>query len=83
MSPDAPYNIAIEKIAEPLDDIRQSAGVILAVESLTRNRQMTLLISEALGRVEDNTYGLCADFAVKTLPIGLTFRPAVRMLPKL
>ena len=54
-------DIAIEKNAEPLDDIQQSADRVLAFDSLTRNWHMSSLISEALERIENHTYGLCAD----------------------
>jgi DnaK suppressor protein len=54
-------DIAIEKNAEPLDDIQQSADRVLVFDSLTRNWHMSSLISEALERIENHTYGLCAD----------------------
>jgi hypothetical protein len=42
----------------PLDDIQQSADRVLAFDSLARNWQMSSLISEALERIENYTYGL-------------------------
>src|SRR5450631_3394478 len=54
-------DIATEKNAEPLDDIRQSADRVLVFDSLTRNWQMSSLISEALERIENHKYGLCGE----------------------
>jgi DnaK suppressor protein len=54
-------DIAIHKNAEVLDEIQQNAERTLALESLTRNWETTSLISEALRRVEDGTYGTCAE----------------------
>jgi DnaK suppressor protein len=54
-------NIAIEKNAEPLDEIQQSADRVLVFNSITRNWQMSSLISEVLERIENHTYGLCAE----------------------
>jgi RNA polymerase-binding transcription factor DksA len=53
--------VAAEKNAEPLDDIQQDADRVLAFDSLTRNWQKTSLISEALERIENQTYGRCAE----------------------
>ena len=54
-------NIPVEKNAEPPDDTRQSAECLSALASLTRNREMTFLISEAMERIENRTYGWCAE----------------------
>jgi DnaK suppressor protein len=54
-------DIAIAKNAESLDDIQQSADRVLAFDSLARNWQMSSLISEALERIENHTYGLCGE----------------------
>lgn len=54
-------DIAAEKSAEALDQIQQSADRVVAFDSVTRNWQMSSLISEALERIENHTYGLCAD----------------------
>ena len=56
-----PQDLAVGKNAEPPDDIRQSADCLLALASLTRNREMTFLISEAMERIENHTYGWCAE----------------------
>jgi DnaK suppressor protein len=54
-------DIAAEKNAEPLDDIQQDADRVFAFGSLTRNWQTTSLISEALERIENQTYGRCVE----------------------
>jgi DnaK suppressor protein len=54
-------DVAVEKNAEALDDIQQSADRVLAFDSVARNWQMSSLISEALERIENHSYGLCAD----------------------
>jgi DnaK suppressor protein len=54
-------DIALEKNAEPLDDIQQSADCVMVLGSLTRNWQMSTLILEALERIDKHTYGLCTE----------------------
>ncbi len=54
-------DIAIQKNAEVLDEIQQNADRTLALDSLTRNWETASLIAEALRRVEDGTYGTCAE----------------------
>jgi DnaK suppressor protein len=54
-----PEDIAVEKNADALDEIQQSADRVLAFESVARNWQMSSLILNALERIEDHTYGLC------------------------
>jgi len=54
-------DIAVEKNADALDHIQQSADRVLAFDSVGRNWQMSSLISDALARIENNTYGLCGD----------------------
>ena len=54
-------DIAIERNAEPMDEIQQNGDRVLALDSLTRNWEMASLISEALERIEHHTYGMCAE----------------------
>lgn len=54
-------DIAIEKTAEVLDEIRQSADRTLALDLLTRNWETAALVSQALQRIEDGSYGLCEE----------------------
>jgi DnaK suppressor protein len=54
-------DIAIEKNAETLDEIQQSADRVLALDSMTRNWELSSLIAEALARIENQTYGVCAE----------------------
>lgn len=54
-------DFAIEKNAEALDELQQSSDRVLALESLTRNRAMASLVSEALGRFDNGSYGICAE----------------------
>jgi len=54
-------DIAIQKNAEVMDEIQQHADRTLALDSLTRNWETASLIAEALQRIEDGTYGMCAE----------------------
>ena len=54
-------DIAVEKTAETLDEIQQDAHRLVAIDSLSRQWKTTSLISEALERLEDNTYGICQE----------------------
>jgi DnaK suppressor protein len=53
--------IAIEKNAEEMDEIQRGGDRVLALESLTRKWQTRSLILEALKRIENNSYGICAE----------------------
>ena len=54
-------DIAIEKTPEEMDEIQLSADRVLALGALTRNWETSTLIDEALERVENGTYGICAE----------------------
>jgi DnaK suppressor protein len=54
-------DIAIEKNAEEMDEIQQGSDRALALDSLTRKWETTALVSEALERVESDTYGICVE----------------------
>jgi len=54
-------DIAIEKNAEVLDEIQRNADRTLALHSLTQIWETAALVSEALQRIEDGSYGSCAD----------------------
>jgi DnaK suppressor protein len=54
-------DIEIERNAEEFDEIQQRSDRALALESMTRNWEMSYLILEALDRIEHQTYGLCAE----------------------
>jgi DnaK suppressor protein len=54
-------DIAIQRTAEVLDEIQQNADRTLALDSLTRNWETASLIAEALRRINDGTYGSCAE----------------------
>ncbi|MCU1326875.1 MAG: transcriptional regulator, TraR/DksA family [Bryobacterales bacterium] len=54
-------DIAIQKNAESLDDIQQSADRALVLDSLTRNWETNALIAAALSRIADGTYGVCVE----------------------
>jgi DnaK suppressor protein len=68
-------DIAVERKAEALDDIQQSADRVLAFDSIARNWQMSSLISQALERIENHTYGLCADCGEQISEKRLTALP--------
>ena len=54
-------DIAIQKNAEVLDEIQQNADRTLALDSLTRNWETASLITAALRRIKEGTYGTCAE----------------------
>jgi len=54
-------DIAIERNAEVLDEIQQHADRTLALDSLTRNWEVSSLIGDALQRLENGSYGICAE----------------------
>jgi DnaK suppressor protein len=54
-------DIAIVKNAEVLDEIQQNADRTLALDSMTRNWETASLVSEALYRLEEGSYGTCAE----------------------
>ena len=53
--------IAIEKSAEEMEDIQQGADRALALDSITRMWETSTLVTEALKRIEANTYGVCLE----------------------
>jgi DnaK suppressor protein len=53
--------IAIERTAEEFDEIQQRSERAVALDLMTRDWEMSYLISEALDRIENQTYGLCAE----------------------
>ena len=53
--------IAIEKNAEEMDAIQQGGDRTLALDSMTRKWETKNLVSEALGRIDSNTYGICEE----------------------
>lgn len=57
----ARQEITIEKNAEEMDEIQQGSVRTLALNTLTRQWEMEGLVSEALERIESNTFGICAE----------------------
>jgi DnaK suppressor protein len=53
--------IAIEKNAEEMDEIQQGTSRTLVLDSLTRKWEMASLVSQALERIENKTYGTCLE----------------------
>jgi len=68
-------DIAIEKTSEEMDAIQQSADRILALDSMTRRWETQTLVSEALQRIENNTYGICSDCEEAISPKRLAALP--------
>ncbi|HVW10643.1 MAG TPA: TraR/DksA family transcriptional regulator [Bryobacteraceae bacterium] len=54
-------DIAIEKAAEEMDLIQSGSDRVLALDSITRMWETSTLVTEALKRIEDNTYGVCLE----------------------
>jgi DnaK suppressor protein len=53
--------IAIEQNAEMLDSIQRTAERELALDSLSRNWRTSALVSEALQRIDEDMFGICAE----------------------
>ncbi len=54
-------DIAIEQNAEMFDTIQRTTERELALASLSRNWQTSALVAEALKKVDNGSYGICAD----------------------
>ncbi len=54
-------DLTIEPVADPLDEIQQAADRELAIETADRASTRLAEIRVALARLEDGTYGICAD----------------------
>ena len=54
-------DIAIEKTPEEMDEIQRGSDRALALDSITRTWETSTLVTDALKRIEDNTYGLCLE----------------------
>ena len=54
-------DIAIGKNADEMDEIQQGSDRTLALDSLTRKWETMTLVSEALTRIESDTYGICVE----------------------
>jgi DnaK suppressor protein len=53
--------VAIGRSTEEADEIGHSSARTVALHSLTCKREMASLVSEALERIENETYGPCAE----------------------
>lgn len=51
--------LAVEKVADTMDEITQNAQRSLTVETLSRRAGLLRGIEEALDRIEDGSYGTC------------------------
>jgi DnaK suppressor protein len=54
-------DIAIEKASEEMEAIQRSSDRVLALDSITRMWETSTLVTEALNRIETNTYGACLE----------------------
>ena len=54
-------DIAIEKTAEEMDDVQRGSDRVLALDSITRMWETSTLVTEALERIDANTYGVCLE----------------------
>jgi DnaK suppressor protein len=54
-------DIAIEKAAEEMDEVQRGSDRVLALDSITRMWETSTLVTEALERIEKNTYGVCLE----------------------
>jgi len=52
--------IAIERTAEMLDEIQRTSERELAMNRLSRNWHTASQVAEALARISDGSYGICA-----------------------
>jgi RNA polymerase-binding transcription factor DksA len=67
-----------QRYAENTDQIHQDSAETLAFDSLTRKWEMTNLVSQALDRLKDETYGHCADCEASISPKRLAAIPWAR-----
>ena len=68
-------DIAIEKTPEEMDAIQQTGDRLIALDSLTRRWETQTLVSEALKRIENNTYGICSECEEPISPKRLAALP--------
>ena len=68
-------DIAIEKTPEEMDAIQQCGDRILALDSMTRRWETQTLVTEALQRIENNTYGICSECEEPISPKRLAALP--------
>lgn len=68
-------DIAIEKTAEEMDEIQRSSDRVLALDSLTRTWETSTLVTEALERIANNTYGVCQECEEAISPKRLAALP--------
>jgi DnaK suppressor protein len=54
-------DIAIEKTAEEMEDIQRGSDRVLALDSITRMWETSALVTDALKRIDSNTYGVCLE----------------------
>jgi DnaK suppressor protein len=54
-------DIAIERTAEVFDEIQQHADRTLALDSLTRDWEISSMITDALHRLDHGDYGICDE----------------------
>lgn len=68
-------DIAIEKNAEEMDAIQRGSDRVLALDSITRMWETSTLVTEALRRIESNTYGVCLECEEEISPKRLAALP--------
>ena len=68
-------DIAIEKTPEEMDAIQQTGDRLIALDSMTRRWETQTLVSEALQRIENNTYGICSECEEAISPKRLAALP--------
>lgn len=68
-------DIAIEKTAEEMDEIQRGSDRVLALDSMTRTWETSALVTEALERIENNTYGICQECEEPISPKRLAALP--------
>jgi DnaK suppressor protein len=68
-------DIAIEKNAEEMDAIQRGSDRVLALDSITRIWETSTLVTEALRRIESNTYGVCLECEEAISPKRLAALP--------
>ncbi len=68
-------DIAIEKNADEMDEMQRGSDRTLALDSLTRLWETRTLVSEALKRIEGDTFGICVECDERISPKRLAAIP--------
>ena len=67
--------IAIEKSADPMDEIQYASERDLAIQNVDRESHMLRQVKAALGRISDGSFGTCLECEAAVSPKRLVAVP--------